>query len=77
LLTLIGGTSGDLFGRHVVLLFGLVAVTLSNAVAMVTLGMPVFIYADLLNSLGTILTLPMTIAIVTLATEGRPCQANQ
>lgn len=67
LVTLIGGTSGDLFGRRLVLLVGLVGVTLSDLIGMFTLGTPIFGYADAGNVLSVSLVVPMTVAIVTLA----------
>ncbi len=66
-LTLVAGTTGDLFGRKLMLIVGLIGVTLSNVVGALTLGTPFFVAADVLNSISSVMVVPMTVAIVTLA----------
>jgi MFS family permease len=68
--TLVGGTTGDLFGRKRILLSGLGLLTISNVVGVFTYSHPAFVIADVLNSVGAVLVLPMCIAIATL--EFRP-----
>ncbi len=65
-LTLIVGTSGDLFGRKRVLVVGLVGLTLANLIGAFTLGSPLFVLTDLVGTITVIAVLPMCSAIVTL-----------
>ncbi len=68
-ITLIAGTSGDLFGRRLFLLLGVIGVTLSNVLGFFTVGTVYFPQIDAFNTLTTALVLPMAIAIVTLTFE--------
>lgn len=68
-LTLIGGTTGDLFGRKLVMVVGLAGLTAANLLAAFTLGTPQFVIADGLSVVTAILVIPMSIAIVTTAFE--------
>lgn len=65
-ITLIGGTIGDLFGRRRVLMTGLCALIVANALDVFTIGarnhVPIFILKTI--SLGIVV--PMCVAIVTL-----------
>jgi len=65
-LTLIVGTSGDLFGRKRVLVVGLVGLTLANLIGAFTIGSPLFVLTDLVGTITVIAVLPMCSAIVTL-----------
>ena len=65
-LTLIVGTSGDLFGRKRVLVVGLAGLTLANLIGAFTLGSPLFVLTDLVGTITVIAVLPMCSAIVTL-----------
>ncbi|MFZ0529254.1 MAG: MFS transporter [Propionicimonas sp.] len=68
LITLLAGTSADLFGRRRFLILGLVGLTLSNLLAMASLGTSqLFAVADLINTVSGVIVLPASIAIVTLA----------
>ena len=66
ILTLIAGTTGDLFGRKMVLVAGLVGLTLANILGRLTLGTPQFAITDVLASITTLAVMPMCIAIITL-----------
>jgi MFS family permease len=68
--TLVGGTTGDLFGRKRILIGGLVLLTAANIVGLFTYNHPAFVIADALNAIGAVLVLPMCIAVATL--EFRP-----
>ncbi len=65
-LTMIFGTTGDLFGRKRVLVAGLVGLTLANIFGGLTLGTPPFIVADVAGTFTAIAVIPMCIAAVTL-----------
>jgi MFS family permease len=65
-LTLIAGTSGDLFGRKLVLAAGLVGLTLANLIGALTLGSPLFVVTDVIASVAVLTVIPMCIASVTL-----------
>ena len=65
-LTLIFGTTGDLFGRKRVMVAGLVGLTLANIFGGLTLGTPPFVVTDITGSVTAIAVIPMCIAIVTL-----------
>ena len=67
ILTLIAGTTGDLFGRKKILVVGLVGLTLANIFGALTLGTPQFAVTDILASISVLAVLPMCIAIITLA----------
>jgi len=70
LITLLAGTSADLFGRRKFLVVGLVGVAVSNLLGLVWLGIPhLFVFADLLTTVFGVIVLPAAIAIVTLAFE--------
>lgn len=64
-LTLVAGTSGDLFGRKRILVAGLTGLVVSNLLAMVALGVPLFVLADVLSTAFAVLIIPMAVAIVT------------
>ena len=65
-LTLIAGTTGDMFGRKRVMVVGLVGLTLANSIGALTLGTKLFIVTDVLASISVLAVLPMCVAIVTL-----------
>jgi MFS family permease len=65
-LTLVAGTSGDLFGRKLVMLVGLVGLTLANLFGGLTLGTPLFVVTDLIAAITVIAVLPMCVAIITV-----------
>jgi MFS family permease len=65
-LTLIAGTTGDLFGRKAVMVVGLVGLTLANLFGALTLGTPQFVITDVIASITVIAVLPMCIATITL-----------
>jgi MFS family permease len=68
LITLIGGSFADMFGRRRLLLIGLAGLTLSNVLGLAWLHTPkLFVIADLLNAVSGVLVLPAAVAIVTLA----------
>jgi MFS transporter, DHA2 family, multidrug resistance protein len=67
LMTLVGGSFADIFGRRRFLLVGLVGLTLSNLLGLAWLGTPkLFVLADLLNAVSGVLVLPAAVAIVSL-----------
>lgn len=65
-LTLIAGTTGDMFGRKRVMVVGLVGLTVANFIGALTLGTKLFIATDVLASISVLAVLPMCVAIVTL-----------
>jgi MFS family permease len=65
-LTLIAGTTGDLFGRKMIMVVGLVGLTLANLLGALTLGTPLFVITDVIGSISVLAVLPMCIAIITL-----------
>src|SRR5512139_628694 len=65
-LTLIAGTTGDMFGRRRVMVVGLVGLTVANSIGALTLGTKLFIVTDILASISVLAILPMCVAIVTL-----------
>jgi MFS family permease len=65
-LTLVAGTSGDLFGRKRVLLIGLGGLTLANLFGALTLGTPQFVVTDVMAAISVIAVMPMCVAIITL-----------
>ena len=68
LITLIGGSFADTFGRRRLLLIGLAGLTLSNVLGLAWLQTPkLFVIADVLNTVSGVLVLPAAVAIVTLA----------
>jgi MFS family permease len=68
LITLIGGSFADMFGRRRFLLIGLAGLTLSNVLGLAWLQTPkLFVIADVLNTVSGVLVLPAAVAIVTLA----------
>lgn len=70
LITLLAGTSADLFGRRLLLVLGLAGLTVSNVLAMVWLDTPrLFVFADLANAVCAVIVLPAAIALVTVAFE--------
>ena len=66
-LTLVAGTTGDLFGRKRVMVVGLVGLTLANIFGALTLGTPPFVVTDIIGTITAIAVIPMCIAIITLA----------
>ena len=73
-ITLVAGTSGDLFGRKLILVSALVLQTLANLFGGLTLGTPQFIVTDIIGSITAVAIIPMCISIVTLTypMETRP-----
>ena len=70
LLTLLAGTSADIFGRRLFLLIGLAGLTLSNILGLLWLDTPkAFVVADMMNAVSGVLVLPAAVAIVTLTFE--------
>jgi MFS transporter, DHA2 family, multidrug resistance protein len=65
-LTLVTGTSGDLFGRKRVMVIGLTGLTLANLFGALTLGTPLFVITDVLAAISVIAVMPMCVAIITL-----------
>jgi MFS family permease len=65
-LTLITGTTGDMFGRKLVMVVGLVGLTLANLIGALTFGTPLFVVADVIASITSLAVIPMCIASVTL-----------
>jgi len=65
-LTLIAGTTGDLFGRKMIMVVGLVGLTLANLFGALTLGTPLFVITDVIGSISVLAVLPMCIAVITL-----------
>ncbi len=65
-LTLIAGTTGDMFGRKRVMVVGLAGLTLANLIGALTLGTKLFVVTDVLASISVLAVLPMCVAIVTL-----------
>jgi len=65
-LTLVGGASGDIFGRKRFLLFGLYGVLATNILGVVTSQTPFYIWVNTLNTISSVLVMPMTVAIVTI-----------
>jgi MFS family permease len=65
-LTLVAGTSGDLFGRKRVMLVGLTGLTLANLFGALTLGTPQFVVTDVVAAITVIAVMPMCVAIITL-----------
>ncbi len=66
-LTLVGGASGDLFGRKRYLLFGLFGVLATNVAGIFLFDTPHYSAVNALNTITTVLVMPMTIALVTVA----------
>ena len=66
MLTLVAGTSGDLFGRKRVMVIGLVGLTLANLFGALTLGTPLFVVTDILAAITVVVVLPMCIATITI-----------
>lgn len=66
-LTLVGGASGDIFGRKRFLMVGLIGVLVSDLAGMVLINSPDYFVANTANTIFSVLVMPMTIAIVTLA----------
>ncbi len=50
-LTLIAGTTGDMFGRKMVMVVGLVGLTFANLAGALALGTPLFVVTDVLASI--------------------------
>lgn len=70
LLTLLAGTSADVFGRRLFLLIGLAGLTVSNILGLLWLDAPkAFAVADVLNAVSGVLVLPAAVAILTLTFE--------
>jgi MFS family permease len=65
-LTLILGTTGDMFGRKRVMVIGLAGLTLANLIGALTLGTKLFVITDVLASVSVLAVIPMCVAIVTL-----------
>jgi MFS family permease len=65
-LTLVAGTSGDLFGRKRVLVIGLTGLTLANLFGALTLGTPQFVVTDVVAAISVIAAMPMCVATITL-----------
>lgn len=65
-LTLVGGASGDLFGRKRFLFFGLGGVLVTNILGMFLVDSIYFPFINTLNTISSALVVPMTVAIVTL-----------
>ena len=65
-LTLVAGTTGDLFGRKRVMVIGLAVLTLANALGGLAFGTPLFVLADVLATIAVLAVLPMCIATMTL-----------
>lgn len=68
-ITLIGGTTGDLFGRRRLLLVGLAGLVSTNLLGSFTVGTPLHIPIYALSLVCVGFVVPMTVAIVTLAFE--------
>ncbi len=66
-MTLAGGTFGDLFGRRRVLLIGLGTMLVMNLLGAFTLGTPAYLTLHRLNIVASAFTLSMCVAIVTLS----------
>ena len=66
-MTLAGGTFGDLFGRRRVLLIGLGMMLMMNLLGAFTLGTPIYLTLHRLNIVASALTLSMCVAVVTLS----------
>jgi MFS family permease len=66
MLTLVAGTSGDLFGRKRVMLIGLTGLTLANLFGALTLGTPLFVVTDILAAITVVVVLPMCVATITI-----------
>jgi MFS family permease len=66
-LTLVAGTSGDLFGRKLILLNGLIGLTLANLFGAVSFGTPQFIITDIIGTITAAAIMPMCVALVTFA----------
>lgn len=66
-LTLVGGASGDIFGRKRFMLVGLVGVLATNVAGMFLVNSELFVYANVLNTITGALVMPMCVAVVTLA----------
>jgi MFS family permease len=70
LITLLAGTTADLFGRRLLLMAGLVGLMASNVLGLFWLDTPKwFAIADSLNAVSGVIVLPAAVAIVTLAFE--------
>jgi DHA2 family multidrug resistance protein-like MFS transporter len=68
LITLLAGTSADVFGRRKFLVVGLAGVAVSNLLGLIWLGTPhLFVIADVLTTVSGVIVLPAAVAIVTLA----------
>lgn len=65
-LTLIAGTSGDLFGRKRIMVAGLVGLTLANTVGGLAFDTPLFVLADVVGTITSLMVIPMCIATITL-----------
>jgi MFS family permease len=66
-LTLIAGTSGDLFGRKLILVSALIGLTLANLFGALSFGTPQFIITDLIGTITAAALMPMCVALVTFA----------
>lgn len=66
-LTLVGGASGDLFGRKRYLLFGLFGVLATNVLGLFWFDAPQYSAINALNLISSTVVMPMTVAIVTVA----------
>src|SRR5512139_2683158 len=65
-LTLITGTTGDMFGRKRVMVVGLAGLTLANLIGALALGTKLFVVTDVVASVSVLAVIPMCVAIVTL-----------
>ncbi len=66
-LTLVGGASGDIFGRKRFMMFGLTGVLATNVLGMFFMNAEYYNLINAFNSISNMLIMPMAIAIVTLA----------
>jgi MFS family permease len=66
-LTLVGGASGDIFGHKRFLLLGLGGVLVTDVLGMLWLDTPQYALANALNTISSVLVIPMTVSLVTLA----------
>ena len=60
-LTLIAGTTGDMFGRKRVMVVGLVGLHFANLAGALILGKPLFVVTDVLASICVVAVLPMVL----------------
>ena len=66
-ITLVGGTAGDLSGRRRILLAGLAGLVAANGLSLFVVGGPFLRPANMLHVASAAMVMPMAIAIVTLA----------